>query len=352
MVALLGGIAINGWYPAASDAQQGYIDMQVVSSNALDMKNNKKWVDALTAAGVDNVRITQSRDAAKRPTIETMEGRAGTTYNVTAILGDRNRIQLPGGTFSIHETDKLKTLLDSIKADGVDIALQPKAAFGLTIDQLEALHLTLIGTVEHETAAQTPQQLIDALRPAIRTPIIVDPLAQPILRQAGVIHNEFQGMAHGVALTATLQQIDLALVPQRKRGQAVQLVVLPVDEETESWPIGWVLVKNKRQTAPRLFDNVPVARIPNNPLDKTLQSLQRNTNTPFIYDHRSLENLEIDMSNTPVSLEIEKTTPMRILQRVIAQARPRMAIELRTDEAGAPFIWIEGRKSIVRKRKK
>jgi len=64
---------------------------------------------------------------------------------------------------------------------------------------------------------------------------------------------------------------------------------------------------------------------------------------PFLYDYNSMARTGLDMEQARVNLNAEKMSFLLILNRIVAQVRPRLQYEVRADENGKPFLWFSSR---------
>ena len=107
-----------------------------------------------------------------------------------------------------------------------------------------------------------------------------------------------------------------------------------------AWPVGTRAQSGAQELAPGLLEFINV-EIVDQPLDDTLNVIQQRLKIPFLYDHNALARHEVDL-HASVSLPRTRTFYKKILDQLLFQKLLRC--ELRTDDAGKPFVWITSAK--------
>ncbi len=330
------------WQAQAVGQQKHFVELEVISSSHVGIDQNQRWLKVLSGAGADRVKISQTPNQGARPSVDKVKDSFGTTYKIVGVLDSRNRLVLPGGTFSVNDKAGIRKLMGKIKDDGAEVALAEKMAFGLTAEQLVALHTDLSGEYTRETKDQAPRQVLQLVKYAIKTPVLIDSGAKAALSSDYQLRDELQGLTNGTVLAAALRPIGLVVAPRRLQGKTTEIVITPSQSVEEHWPIGWPLQVRKDKAVPKLFDRIPT-NIRSFPLDQALNAIQANLKIPFLYDYNSMARSGVELNKIRVNVQADKLAYQLILQRVISQARPRMRMELRADEAGKPFMWFSAR---------
>ncbi len=322
--------------------QKHYVELQVMSSSRSGIDQNQRWLEVLSDVGADNVTLSQAQGDRMKAAIEKTDGRVGATYKVIGYVNDRNQLVLPGGKYSLRDKAAIRQLVQQIRDDGAEVALAEKMAFGLTAEQLVALHEDLAATFAVSTRDLTPAQVLAEVKRNITTPMLIESAAQRSLRNDYRLQDELTGMSCGTALAAALRPLGLVAAPRRQPGKSTEILITGSQQAEEHWPIGWPLQQRPSQAAPKLFERVP-ANIQNFELGKALSAIQKDVGLPFLIDYNSLAREGIELDKIRVNLQSEKISYQIVLQRIVAQARPRMEMEIRADEAGQPFIWFSAR---------
>ena len=321
---------------------RNYVELEVLAEQATLINSGQKWMDALSEAGADNVRLGQT-NRSKRIGIDKRDSSGGrSSYTITGKINSRNQLLLPAGKYSIRDTAKIKAYIESIRADGAEIALSPKVAFGLTAKQLVDLHKTLMPVHESSTVGVTPNEILSQIKRTCQTPFYIDPSAREALQGDYVVQDELKGLSQGTALAAALRPLGLVMAPKRAQGEPVKIFITDTRRVDEHWPVGWPPEKRNSQTLPKLYERIPV-NIQNYTLAATLKAIQGAMEAPFLYDYNSMARTELDMEQARINLNAEKMSYLLILNRIVAQVRPRLQYEVRADENGKPFLWFSSR---------
>lgn len=300
--------------------------------------SQQRWMKMLHEVGADRVRTVGGRGEAS---IEEQEIGSGITIRVRGFLS-KNKLELPGGKFSISDKAGIRRLLDSFRKDGAEVTLSEKKAFGLTAKQLVWVHGKLSAVVEAETKGQSTGRVVDRLGAATGMTIVKDQTAASALAGNDVVAEEYKGLSAGTALAATLRPLGLVLEPVRKQANDIELHIKGVQSSQEHWPVGWPSKQVPVKTEPRMFERMPI-QIKNFALDKVLVAVQKKAQVPFLIDRNTLAGKGIELSEVKVTVVDDNITIARLLSELLRQSRPKMGHELRIDERGTAFVWISSR---------
>ena len=322
--------------------QNRVIELKVLAPSTAPAGTQQQWMQLLSDVGAD--RVSSSVRKVDRPTVEEEQFGGSTIINVVGVIKN-NRLLLPGESFSRSDTSKIKRYLQRLRDDGADLAMEEKKAFGLTAGQLADLHQRLSYKVAESTAGESAASAVHSIAEAAQLDLQPTDEARAALAAGGSSasidqQNELKGISAGTALTVSLQELGLALVPARPQGRGVQLRLVPVAAGQQAWPIGWPLKNAPVNTAPRLFQREDI-RIERFQLSKALPAISGRCQVPFLYDWRGIREAKIDLSATEVSFSRKRTSYMVTLSKLLRQAEPPLTGELRMDENGEPFVWIE-----------
>ena len=336
-------LSITWGIPSATQGQnRNYVELEVLAEQGTLINSGQKWMDALSEAGADNVRLGQT-NRSKKIGIDKRDSSGGrASYTITGKINSKNELLLPAGKYSIRDTAKIKAYVESIRADGAEIALSPKVAFGLTAKQLVDLHKTLMPVYESSTVGVAPNDILRQIKQTCTTPFYIDPSAREALQGDYVIQDELKGLSQGTVLAAALRPLGLVMAPKRAQGEPVKIFITDSRRVDEHWPVGWPPKTRNSQTLPKLYDRIPV-NIQNYTLSATLKAIQGAMEAPFLYDYNSMARTGLVMEQARVNLNAEKMSFLLILNRIVAQVRPRLQYEVRADENGKPFLWFSSR---------
>jgi hypothetical protein len=335
---------------AATSGAAPPVELELATERGVQITAPREWLQLLTAIGIDDVRIRaqQTGDELQATNIGSAEQ---PRYRVLGLLTSGDRLQLPGGTFTLHNRAALKDYFDRLVADGAESLTASRGRFGLTAKELTAVTTDLSQSVEFETKGQSPLAVIERLQAEFTVNLPVDPATGRVLREAQPVADELKGLTAGTALAMMLRREGFWLRPEKTRGQPVVLRVAPAgddelagsklrevnDDAMENWPIGWRPHETPGNTAPSLF-KPRNAEIDGYSLAEALVAIGQRIDLPLYFDHAALAAKRIDPAAIQVRLARTRTSYKRIIDRILAQAR--LHSQVRVDEAGTPFLWI------------
>jgi hypothetical protein len=302
-----------------------------------EASDQQAWAEVLSEVGVDRLRMTSAEGA--RPAVSESEFRGQRIVSLVGVLDRSGQLALPGGKFAVRDGAKIRALIAQLRADGAQVTLAEKMAFGLTAEQLVSVSESLAGKIDFETKGQRIGDVVDKLRQALSVPVVIDADVQSQLGSDEMVQEELKGLAAGTVLAAAIRPLGLVAVPRRAVGKSIELSIVDSRASNEHWPIGWPSETTPGRTAPKLFErkNFDLTRAP---LSDALNAIEQRIGLPMIYDRNALERAAIELSEIRVTLKREKQTYFAALEDILGQARPRLKAELRVDEAQQPFLWI------------
>jgi hypothetical protein len=258
-------------------------------------------------------------------------------FHVTGLLTRQNTLLVPGARFSPRDRAAITAWVDRLKSGGLDSSGRSRpSAFGMSGEQLVALHESLGARLLSDTKGLDPKEAVRAIAGRIGPEVIVDPAARGAFAEAEPVYDELRGVSGGTALAAVVRPLGLVVVPQTEAGR-VRLLVVDTRKTTESWPVGWPLEKKERELVPKLYEFLPV-EITDASLSEALDAVRDRLGVPMLFDHNSLARQRIDPAKVRVSLPVGRTYYKKVVDRMLFQAR--LKAELRVDEAGQPLLWI------------
>ena len=132
-------------------AQRRMIVLEISSDARSPVGTQQKWMEMLQKVGADKVVSRTGKSGT--PTVEETRMTSSSLVKVTGFVVG-GKLKLPGGSFSIRDTAGIRELLKRLREDGAKVALAEKKAFGLTSEQLVALHQQLAknGRLQHDRA--------------------------------------------------------------------------------------------------------------------------------------------------------------------------------------------------------
>lgn len=313
--------------------------LEISATAGAAIGTQQQWVEMLQDVGAS--KVTSRTGRAGVPAITETESSRSTVITVTGyIVG--NRLKLPGGSFSLRDKARIRELIQRLRDDGAQVALAEKKAFGLTSEQLVAVHQAFSGKVEFETAGQNAGSVVGKLTAKSGLKFTLDGAARAAFNSDDTVGEELNGMSIGTALAVIIRPLGLVLVPRREQGKSLEVQIVDSRGRQENWPIGWPIEKSPFSIEPKLFERIPI-EIRGFPMKDALDAVRKRADVPFFYDWNTLAREGIEMDELKVTVVEKKASLMVVISKILRQSKPRMSDELRVDENGKPFLWISVR---------
>jgi len=312
------------------------IELELATERGVQITAPREWLQLLAELDITNVRI-RTASGADKPQIDNRGTAEEPRFHVVALLTSRNELQLPGGTFGMHDRGRLDDFFDQLAADGAESLIAERGRFGLTEKEFTAVHADLAQPLATKTQGQSLAKLLDEIQRRFAHRVVPDAAALAAIRSAPPIVEEVGNLTCGTGLAILLNNAGLALHPEQSRGAAVELKIVPLAAATDVWPVGWESAVSPRETAPALFEflNVEIAGYT---LQEAVDAIAPRLKLPIHWNHAALAKYKIDPAKLQVHIPKTRTFYKRILDRALAQCH--LAAQLRVDEAGAAFLWI------------
>ncbi|MFO7901445.1 MAG: hypothetical protein R6U98_02195 [Pirellulaceae bacterium] len=317
------------------------VSLELATGRDFPINGHQRWMQFLQAPQFDftHVRIRSAR-ANDEPEIKNVGSAGSPRYTVTGLLTSDGQLALPGLTVRHGQHKELSEWLQKLRQGGIETATSPTGVFGLTEKQLTALHEALKEPVTVSTDGQSARDFLQYIRRKVTIEIELDATASPAMSSDNKVLDELQGLSCGTALAAAIRPYGLLATPTGQGTGAVGIRVTKDAKLEDAWPVGGRVKSGVGHLAPGLLKFIDV-EIVDQPLDATLEAIQSRLEIPFLYDHNALASHEVDLSE-PVNLSPKKTFYKKIIDQLLFQEL--LVCELRTDEAGTPFLWITSAK--------
>lgn len=317
-------------------AQDRRVELEVVAEARATPGTQQRWMQMLQEVGADRVVIKTGN--METPTVEEFKLGSSVTLTVTGYLKG-SKLALPGGSFGITDKTRIRDLLQQLRDDGAKVALADKKAFGLTSEQLVAVHSRLSEAVEFETKNRPASDVVSRIGQQTGLRWKMDAAARTALAGKDPVAEELKGISSGTALAIVLRPLGLVFHPQRLQGGTTEFLIVDSQNADEHWPVGWPIQKPPVQVEPKLFEQLEL-EIRGFPLADVLKAIQTRTGVPMIYDHNSMARHGVDLHATKVTLVRKQVSFSVALAKLLNQSKPALIDELRVDESGKPFLWI------------
>ena len=242
----------------------GTVQLELVGDQRGSALLFQEWGQALSKAGIENVRFRVAEDADKVG-IETRGDTQSPTYVVTGIVRSRNELMLPGGRFGRGDAGRLKQWLQDLAERGPNpgkTAKEENAPFGLSPTLYDRVREDLATPVGFATRGQSGRQIVEKIAERLKWPLKLDGEAAQALAEQK-IEESLDGLSSGTALSYVLRSAGYGLLPRSTGGQP-SYAVIEIRGKTEVWPVGWPEKRSGEHGLPALFEflNVNVQNVP------------------------------------------------------------------------------------------
>lgn len=274
-----------------------------------------------------------------------VEERTRGTYRTVKVVGEMDldgTLHVPGKAFKSSDTGILKEWVDELKTYGAQGSPDGKPLWGLKQVDFDALFIKLARPLTAEVEGLAPREALAKLAMPAEHPVRLNAAAEARLQgelAARPLRQDVNGFSGGTGLAIVLADFGLGFRPRRTPQATIELVVEPMADISDPWPVGWPLEPKRplNEEVPQLFDLV-TAGFPDLPLQDVLNAVEQNSKTPIIVDYELCATKEIDPFTASVKFPEKKTAWFMLIRSVTAQAR--LTRELKVDEAGRVFVHV------------
>lgn len=306
----------------------------------------KKWLQRLDEAGAGTTRLVSGGGA--EPRLEDL-GRSPSgrpLVKVYAVLNRRGELLLPGAEgpqrFTLSDRRGLAEYFERLEAEGETGVTAKRAKYGLTEAEFTDLFTRLSKPLP---PLDEGASLGDAVRTASETTRVeIAPTggARSALGSTAEGATEVAGLSVGTSLALLLRQEGLALAVDKPIGRPTRLRVTPARDADDPWPLGYKPERSPSQTAPVLMEFLTV-EVDGYSLQEAIDAIaprlvHKGRPLPIVWDRFALRRDAIDPATVTVDFPRKRTYYKGLLDKLARQAR--LGVELRLDEAGAPYLWL------------
>lgn len=278
----------------------------------------------------------------QRPTLsekpEVKERTVGTIRYVTAIgsLERTGKISFPGHSFELSDGPKLREWVTELKTYGAQGTTEGQPLWGLTRDQFSKIYDSLVKPVEADVVGLLPSEAIAKLPFPKQYPVRISQAAMSAAAK-GRVRQDIRGFSVATALAILLNDCNLGFRPNRTPADGLELLVEPLGQRQDLWPIGWPLKQQRIKAAPKLFAMTPI-ELNQVQLVDLLSTVSELTETPVVIDHYEIEQKKIDLDKITVSFKRADTSWSVALKTMVVAKK--LSREIWQDEAGRAFVLI------------
>jgi hypothetical protein len=330
VVALLGLVG-----PREAWSAPGRVELNIVTDRNAPLTAQQTWARALGAAGIRSVRLRSARTNDKIG-IEVRGSKQSPIYVVTGKLDGRGDVVLPGGRYRQSQAGKAAAWLKELARLGPPESREPIVAFDLPRSQMVAVHEDLSHRISFSTKGLRRDKAIGKVLKLLKLPVDVDPKSLKTTKD-DLVTEDLHGLSCGTALAYLLDPLGLVLIPRTDPKKGPYYAITIGRGKKEVWPVGWKPEKSPGKLVPKLAEFVSVS-LPRASVGNVFDKIAGRLKLPVLTDRKSLAAQRIDPEKVFVTIPRERMTYDTALDRILFKAR--IKYELRTDEAGAPFLWV------------
>jgi hypothetical protein len=298
-----------------------------------------RWAELLDQAGA-SVTVRQPVGDDALGVTETVRGSLR-WVTVVAELNADGQVIVPGRQFALSELGRLREWVDELKLYGAQGAPEGQPLWGMTPTQFEAVFNALSTPIAADPDGQPFATAVSQLGLPASLPLrFHSSVPQATSAARHPVRQRLSGMSCGTALAAVLSDEGLGYRPLRTPDGAIELVVQPIADIPDPWPVGW---EPKEETtfrgnlAPALFQRIPVG-FENVLLEDVLSGIAQVAETPIVIDRFAAQAAGVDLSTIRVSYPRKTAAWITVINAVVLSNRMRQ--QLRTDERGTAFVHV------------
>ncbi len=299
----------------------------------------QKWQQSFARLGV-SVRIRTGTSDEK---LLIREVQRGPLRRVTVIgrLERNGTLTFKGRTFRRGEAKQLGEWIAELKTYGAQGAPTGKPLWGLNKLQFATVFKSLKGTVDVEIASLPLEKSLAALKLPTEYPLRVSVAAESHLRKSfprrPAVRQPVKGMSKGTAFAAILIEYSLGFRPLRTSKGSIELVVEPLGEPKDRWPVGWPPQGALPKTAPKLYELIPIS-LEDQKFQDVVDVIAVKTGLPILIDRDRIRKRGINLDKLLVNYGPKRASWSLLLRGITVPHR--LAREVKIDERGVPFVWI------------
>ncbi len=334
LACLLGGLALPAWAQGRPSVR---VEMELATEPGFSPLETQNWYRLLTGLGVRRLRIGGLGPAAKL-SVERLRLGGTTVVRVRGRLTARNRLVVPGGSFSLGDARRIRRWLEQLQQPPRRQDSAPRGPFGLSATELARLRQLLSPAVPQPTQGRSRGEVFTQLERLCPVPLQAPPgLAAILDREGGPVQVELKGLALGTSLACVLRPAGYVLVV-RKNGPSFRLAAVPARAAEEIWPVGFRVSKLQGKRFERLFVPVPVNVAQGTRVTQVLPAFAKGLKMPILVDHLGLAAAGLELEQLRTFHPPKRRAYLFALESLLGRAG--LVVQVREDEAGRVFLWV------------
>ncbi|MBC8114913.1 MAG: hypothetical protein H7062_11075 [Candidatus Saccharimonas sp.] len=324
--------------PTSPKPRTTFIEIKLLASTDGGALHSQQWLKAIEPLDVSLQIQKPSLD--DKP--EVREREVGTIRYVTAVgLLDRSgKIAFPGRTFSLSDGPKLKEWIDDLRTYGAQGSPEGQPLWGLSKEQFARLYDSLGKTADADLMDLPLREAVSKLPLPEQYPLRWSQAATDALKNQkarATVRQEVKGFSAATALAIALNDCGLGFRPNRTPAGGLELLIEPLGQRNDQWPVGWPLQQQRLTAAPKFFTMTTI-ELDQVELSDVFLAVSELAETPVLVDYAELDAKGIDPAKLKVSFKRGRTSwSVALKQMVIPQKLTR---QIWQDEAGRAFVWI------------
>jgi hypothetical protein len=299
----------------------------------------QQWQQSFAKLGVA-VRI---RNATSGEKLLIREVQRGPLRRVTVIgqLERNGTLTFKGRTFRRSEAKQLGEWIRELQTYGAQGAPTGKPLWGLNKSQFSAVFNALKEAIDGEVTSIPLDKSLTVMKLPTRYPLRMSAAAEAHLKRTfpelPAVRQQVKGMSKGTSLAAVLIEYGLGFRPLRTPKGSIELVVEPLGDPKDRWPVGWPAQGSLPKTAPKLYELLPIS-LDEQKFQDVVDVIAVKTGIPVLIDRHRIAGKGMDLDKLRVSYGPKRASWSLLLRGITVPYR--LAREVRIDERGAPFVWI------------
>jgi hypothetical protein len=313
------------------------VEVDVIIPRAGAGAEVQEWGRFFNSIGI-SAQLRQGTSNEKPSTTDKVMGTLR-TVQVVGRLDPRGQVYFADRSFSAADKEKFKEWLDELKVYGAQGAPQGKPLWGLNKEQFDVVHAALSVPTQGEYIGKTIPEILLGDDWKFANPIRLHSSAEAIRETGATCRTSTFGLTRGTGLANVLSDFGLGFRPQRMPNGQIELVVLPIKDLKDPWPVGWPLAPDKprNEIAPSYFRSGPVD-FENQPLSVVLGAIAQRTEVPILIDYVRCAAKKVNVDSAKVSHPKKSIAYALVVNTVVHQVK--LIAQLRVDEADRPFVVV------------
>ena len=324
--------------PTSPKPRVTFVEIKLLASTDGGALHSQQWLKAIESLDV-SLQIQKAGLDDKR---EVREREVGTIRYVTAVgtLDRAGKIEFPGRSFSLSDGAKFKEWIDDLRTYGAQGSPDGQPLWGLTKEQFARLYDSLGKTANAELTGLPIREAVSKLPLPDESPLRWSQAATETLTKRttrATVRQEVKGFSAATALAIALNDCGLGFRPNRTPAGGLELLIEPLGQRDDSWPVGWPLQQLRLKAAPKFFTMTTI-ELDQVELSEIILAVSELAETPVLIDYAELDAKGIDPAKLKISFKRGRTSWSVALKQMVVPKK--LSRQIWQDESGRAFVWI------------